>query len=146
MKTRLKLNVDELAENFFESARLLGLVVPVKPYQFCWWLNHLLGFDFRINNEIEIQLIKKQRQYYFTIFEYHEPNCALTHYLYCNTFDGEVLLPEYKHLDFLWLMRGDEISGEYLDRLQQALKNISGVQMVMEIHIEKIKHRGHLIF
>ncbi|WP_315818940.1 IPExxxVDY family protein [Paraflavitalea speifideaquila] len=75
-------------------------MAPVKNYQFCWQLNQLLRFDFRLNNDIEIQLFKKHRNYYFSIFEYREPNSSLVHYLYNNQFDGEYLLPEFRHLDF----------------------------------------------
>jgi hypothetical protein len=70
---KLKLDLDDLADDFFNDTRLMGIVAPVKNYQFCWRLNHAMRFDFRINNDIEIQLLKKQRRYYFSIFEYHEP-------------------------------------------------------------------------
>ena len=58
---KLALNNADLADDFFEETRLLGIMAPVKDYQFCWMLNHLLDLDFRINNEIEIQLTKKLR-------------------------------------------------------------------------------------
>ena len=32
----------------------------------------MLNFDFRINNNIEIQLNKKDRKYFFPIYEYGE--------------------------------------------------------------------------
>ena len=67
--------------------------------------------DFRINHEMEIQLKKKKRDYFFSVFEYREPTGSLSHYLYNNQFDGEYLLPEFKHLDFLWLMKGDMVIG-----------------------------------
>jgi len=51
---KLSLNNQELAEAFFEDTRLLGIMAPVKDYQFCWQLNSLLGMDFRINHDIEI--------------------------------------------------------------------------------------------
>ena len=143
---KLKLNLDDLADDFFENSHMLGLVAPVKDYQFCWHLNQLLRFDFRINNDIEIQLLKKQRHYYFAIFEYREPNSFLTHYLYNNQFDGEYLLPEFKHLDFLWLLKGDSIADDYLNKLQATLKGINGVQLVTELNYDKIRNRGHLIF
>jgi hypothetical protein len=56
---KLKLDLDELANDFFDNTRLAGIVAPLKSYQFCWHLNHLLHYDFRINNDIEIQLQKK---------------------------------------------------------------------------------------
>ncbi|WEK36950.1 MAG: IPExxxVDY family protein [Candidatus Pseudobacter hemicellulosilyticus] len=141
---KLKLDLDELAEDFFDNTRLMGIVAPVKNYQFCWQLNQLLRFDFRLNNEIEIQLYKKQRYYYFSIFQYSEPTNSLTHYLYNNQFDGEYLLPEYKHLDFLWLLKGDTVAEDSFRNLMGTVKAINGVQLVMEL--TNIRNKGHLIF
>jgi hypothetical protein len=143
---KLKLDLDELANDFFDNTRLLGIVAPLKSYQFCWHLNHLLHFDFRINNDIEIQLQKKKRDYYFSVFEYAEPTGSLVHYLYNNQYDGEYLLPEFRHLDFLWLMKGDTVADAFFHQILESVKTISGVQLVMELTNEKIKNKGHLIF
>jgi hypothetical protein len=143
---KLKLDLDELANDFFEDTRLAGIVAPLKSYQFCWQLNHLLHYDFRINNDIEIQLQKKNRNYYFSVFEYREPVGSLVHYLYNNQYDGEYLLPEFRHLDFLWLMKGDVVQEAFFQQIISSVKTISGVQLVMELTNEKIKNKGHLIF
>ncbi|MBC7850299.1 MAG: IPExxxVDY family protein [Chitinophagaceae bacterium] len=143
---KLKLDLDDLADDFFEETHLLGIVSPIKDYQFCWHINHSLRFDFRINNEIEIQLYRKQRHYYFQIFEYRQPNSSLVHYLYKNQFDGEYLLPEFKHLDYLWLLKGDLVSSDFLGSIVSNIKTIHGVQLVIELTNEKIRNKGHLIF
>src|ERR1700677_2919704 len=135
---KLKIDNDLLIEEFFEGTLLLGLVVPIKDYQFSWQLNQTLGFDFRINNEIEIQLNKKSRTYFFSIYQYAVPSSSLTHYLYNNQFDGEYLLPELKHLDFMWLIKGDVFSNEELKTLMQSIKSLPGVQLVTEMTNEKI--------
>ena len=59
---KLKIDNEAIAEEFFEDSLLLGIVAPIKDYQFSWQLNQLLGLDFRVNNDIEIQLSKKQRK------------------------------------------------------------------------------------
>ena len=143
---KLKLDIDELANEFFEGTHLLGIVAPVKDYQFCWHLNNRLRFDFRINNDIEIQLTKKQRKYFFGVYEYSESNNSLNHYLYNNQFDGEYLLPEFKHLDFLWLLKGDPVADDKLKDLMDSIRTITGVQLVMELVQDKVKNKGHLIF
>ena len=106
---QLRLNVDELNDDFFEETRLLGITAPLKNYQFCLQLNNQLGYDFRLNPDIEIHLRKKERSYYFSVYQSNEPNSFLAHYLYHNQFDGEYLLPEFKHMDFLWLMKDGDI-------------------------------------
>ena len=140
------LDQKEMIDCFFEEAKLLGIMSPVKNYQFCWHLNRLMGIDFRANNELEIQLTKKQRNYFFAVYEYQEPASCLTHYLYNNQFDGEYLLPEFKHLDFLWLLKGDYVSDSDLQQLVQSIRDINGVQLVVELTNEKIRSKEHLIF
>jgi hypothetical protein len=143
---KLKLDMDEMSTDFFEDVRLLGIVASVKAYQFCWQLNNRLRFDFRINNQIEIQLTKKQRTYFFPIYEFPEAHNTLVHYLYINQFDGEYLLPEFRNLDFLWLLKGDTVTDGMLKHLVTTVKDIGCVQLITEIASAKIKNKGHLIF
>ncbi|HZH01995.1 MAG TPA: IPExxxVDY family protein [Flavisolibacter sp.] len=143
---KLVLDPKDLADEFFENTRLLGIMAPIKDYQFCWLLNNLMGIDFRVNNEIEIQLTRKKRDYFFAVYEYAEEHTALVHYLYNNQFDGEYLLPEFKHLDFLWLLKGDPVKEDSIEHLIKSIKNIGGVQLVVELTNQMIKHKEHLVF
>ncbi len=143
---KLELDTQEIIDNFFDDTKLLGIVTTVKDYRFCWNLNNLLGLSFRINHDIEINLKRKKRYYFFSVYEYHEPNSALCHYLYNNLYDGEYLLPEFKNLDFLWLMKNDIVTEQYLDQIKAMLRNIPGVQLVTELTNEKIKNKEYLIF
>ena len=146
MAMKLKIDNETLAEEFFEATHLLGIVAPVKDYLFTWHINEKMGFKFRINNGLEIQLRKKERNYFFSIYEYEVPGCCLVHYLCHNQYDGEYLLPEFKHLDFLWLVKGEEIDRQELANLQQSIKLLPAVQLVNEMTHEKIKNKQHLIF
>ncbi len=142
---KLKIDNESLVEEFFECTKLLGIVAPVKDYLFSWHINQKMGFNFRINNCLEIHLRKKDRNYFFSVYEYEVPNCCMIHYLYNNQYDGEYLLPEFKHLDFLWLAKGEEMEKEELTNLQQSIKLIPAVQLVNEMTHEKIKNKQHLI-
>ena len=144
--SKLRLNVDELNEDFFEDTRLLGITAPLKSYQFCWHLNNLLGYEFRLNPEIEVHLRKKERSYFFSVYQSAESNSFLQHYVYHNQFDGEYLLPEFRHMDFLWLMKGDLVDDDKCNWIRQAINNISGVQLVVELTNEQIKNKGNMVF
>ena len=93
--TDMKLTLDnkDLTDGFFEETRLLGIMAPIKDYMFCWQVNQLMGVDFRMNPDVEIQLNKKGRKYFFSVYEYAQPSSCLMHYLYNNQHDGEYLLP-----------------------------------------------------
>ncbi len=143
---KLKIDNESIAQEFFENAVLLGIVAPIKDYLFSWHLNQIFGFNFRVNTGIEIELVKQQRKYFFSIYEYTVPSTSITHYLYNNQFDGEYLLPEFKHLDFVWLIKGEFIAVEELKTLMNSIKSIPGVQLVKEMTNEKIKNKQYLIF
>jgi hypothetical protein len=145
-RSKLTLNNEDLTAAFFEDTRLLGIMAPLKDYQFCWHLNNTIGLDFRMNNDIEIRIIRKKRNYFFSVYEYEEPTRFLSHYVYDTQFDGEYLLPEFKHLDFLWLMKGDEVSDESLQETIQTIRSIASVQLVVELTNEKIRNKENLVF
>ena len=142
---KLVLNTDALTELFFDEACLLGIMAPIRDYQFVWHLNAHLGMDFRIN-DLEIALVRKKRQYFFKVYEYRRPESMLEHYLYVNQFDGEYLLPEFKHLDFLWLIKGDEIDPRWLEETMQSIRGTNSVQLVANLSIEQVKNRENLLF
>ena len=143
---KLILDTKELTEMFFMDTRVLGIMAPVKDYQFCWHVNSSTGLDFRLNTELEIKLIRKKRDYFFSLYEYNEPNKFLSHYIYKNQFDGEYLLPEFRNLDFLWLMKGDEVSDEAMQETIQTIRSIPQVQLVAELAVEKISNKENLVF
>ena len=145
MGIKLRIDNELMIEGFFADARLLGIVAPMEQYRFCWHLNKLLNFNFRINHNLEIQLNKKERKYFFPIYDYHNPATTLKHYLYNNKDDGEFLLPEFKHLDFLWLAKDELMPDNEMNSLISSIKTIPVVQLVTELTNEKIRHKQHLI-
>ncbi|HWB25918.1 MAG TPA: IPExxxVDY family protein [Chitinophagaceae bacterium] len=142
---RLTLDIDEITEDFFAGTRLLGIVVSAKNYRFCWQVNNVLGYNFRLDADMEIELKKKERTYFFHVYHYNEPPDFLHHYIYHNHYDGEFLLPEFRHIDFLWLMKGEPVEDEQCRQLIKSLKSIPGVQLVTELTNEQIKNKGNLI-
>lgn len=143
---KLVLDNSEMTEEFFDNTRLLGIMAPVKDYQFCWHLNSMIGLDFRLNHEIEIRLVKKKRDYFFSVYEFAEPVNFLCHYVYNNKFDGEYLLNEFRHFDFLWLMKGDEVTDETLQQTITTIRTIPSVQLITELAIDKIETKENLVF
>lgn len=143
---KLKISNDDLADSFFEDSHVLGVVSSLKNYQFIWHINQQLGFTFRLNSELEIELRKKTRNYFFSIYEYQIPQTSLVYYIYHNQNNGEYLLPEFKHLDFIWMIKGEDFSLKELESLQKTIKMMPSVQFVIEMDQEKIKNKQHLIF
>ena len=142
---KLVLDNNVLTEDFFSDTRLLGIMAPVKNYYFCWLLNNLLGYGFRLDTDIDKPLRKKKRQYNFSVYTHSEDD-FLKYHLFHNHCDGEYLLPEFRNIDFLLLMKGDFIEDSKCSDVIATIKNMPSVQMVIELTNEKIKNKQHLVF
>ena len=142
---KLKLDDDQISDNFFDHTRILGIASTLKNYQLCFQIEKQLQVDFRTSQDLQIPLEKNKRTYSFTVYEFIEPAIATEHFLYTNKNDGEALLPELQHLDYIWLIKGVYYNNDEIFRkLQQNLKDISGIQLVSEVSHEKIKSRDNL--
>jgi hypothetical protein len=80
------------------------------------------------------------------VYEYNEPTRFVSHYVYNTQFDGEYLLPEFKHFDFLWLMKGDEVANEPIQETIQAIRSITSVQLITELATDQVKNKENLVF
>ncbi len=142
---KLKLDSERLVDSFFDDAVLLGIVAPLRNYKFIWQINEQMGLCFRLKYESEIIFKRKERYYYFNVYEYKEKSCSIEHFLYHNEDGGEYLLPEFKHLDYMWLIKGDIIDKDSINVLQANIKALQGVQLVSVMPDGKIKNKEHLI-
>ena len=142
---KLKLDDDQMSDNFFEGTRILGIASTLKNYQLCFHIEKELFIDFRTSADLQIPLENNKRSYSFTVYEFVQPNIATEHFLYSNKNDGEALLPELQHLDFIWLLKGNHffIDDEF-SKLQQRLRVINGIQLVTEVSQDKIKSKDNL--
>ena len=49
-------------------------------------------------------------------------------------------------MDFLWLMKGDEVSEEAMQETVQTIRSIPQVQLVAELTVDKISNKENLVF
>lgn len=141
----LSINNTQIANEFFEDARLIGIQSPMEPHRFVWMVNRQFGYRFQYQNGGEIRMQAQKRMYEFPVYQCPEPNMELLHMLYINSDDGKHLLPELKHIDFLWLLKGNISSDDFLESLMAELRKLEQVQLVIELTNEKIKHKENLV-
>jgi len=141
---KLRLDDDKMSDNFFEDTRILGIACTLKNYQFCWHIEQTMLIDFQTSADLQIPMEKNKRSYSFTVYEFVDPISSKEHFLYSNKHEGEFLLPELQHLDFIWLVRDPFHNDEQLSLMQQQIRTIPGVQMVTEVPHDKIKSKDNL--
>jgi len=141
---KLKLDDERMSDDFFEDTKILGIACLLKNYQFCWHVEKALNIPFATSADLQIGMEKNKRSYSFTVYEFIHPITSKEHFLYSNKHEGEFLLPELQHLDFIWLIRDPYNDLFEFNELQQRLRNIPGVQLVTEVPHERIKSRDNL--
>jgi hypothetical protein len=141
---KFKLDDDLMSAGFFEDTRILGIVSTLKNYQFCWHIERKLHIFFSTAVDLQIGMEKNKRSYSFTVYDYIHPISQVEHYLYTNKHEGEFLLPELQHLDFIWLIRDYTRDEGFLSSIQHQLRSIIGVQLVSEVALDRIKSKNNL--
>ena len=143
---KLRITNDDLADEFFSDVQLIGIVSTLRGYKFCWTLNHHLSIDFRLHPDMEVQLEKRRLLYYFNIYSFVDTDVNVSYLLYENESKGEYLVPEFKNLDYLWLIRSEEKDMvETKEKLLEKLRKLDIIQMATYIQVENIKSRENLI-
>ena len=102
---KLKLDEERMSDDFFEDTKILGIACSLKNYQFCWHIEKMIHIPFATSADLQIGMEKNKRAYSFTVYEFIHPLTSKEHFLYSNKHEGEFLLPELQHLDFIWLIR-----------------------------------------
>jgi hypothetical protein len=142
-----KLVVDntQIANEFFDDARLIGIQCPLEAHRFVWLINRTFGMQFHYLQESEIKMKSMKRNYEYAIYQFMEAHLELEHILYVNEDEGKHLLPELKHIDYLWLLKGNQQGTDFFQSLMTGLRQIEDVLLVMELTNEKIRHKEHLV-
>ena len=143
---KLKLDQEQLVEDFFENTHLIGIASSARDYQLCWHVNRQLHTNFRVNNNLEITLSKRSRSFHFPVLEFLEPTNSVAHYFYNNHCQAEFLLPELKQIHFLWMIKGDYYQPHDVKKLLEELRIVPLVQLVSLLDIREIKNKMNLIF
>ncbi|MGH2643441.1 MAG: IPExxxVDY family protein [Chitinophagaceae bacterium] len=143
--TKLRLTQLNNTDSFFHDGKLIGIMSRMKPYRLCWEINRLLNFSFAMNHDLEITFLKKEKKCFFPVYEYLEPLRFTSHYLYNNHYKGEYLLPELKHTDYLWIIKGEYYNKEDIKYLMDTIKGIQEIQLATMLQAENLKNRENLI-
>jgi hypothetical protein len=141
---KFKLDQDQMIADFFEDSWLAGISSTARDYQLCGQINQYLGFDFRVNNDLEVKLTTKRSFPYQ--FEYMESTSGVCHYIYNNHNRAGFLLPELKHVNYLWLVKGAYYESEEMKTLVEQCRKAPHVQMITLLNPLEIKSSMNLIF
>ncbi len=148
------LDIKEMRSNFFSETSMLGVVSPEPGYRFCWILNNYFGLDFANVPENTIclggnkaitgqQLMFSEPEssgelVYFPTFRHQVPNSSYKYVLYQLKSGKVSLIPEARHLDYLWLFQTAKPLHDAHIMLEE-LRDIPEIQLVQMLDTDTIK-------
>lgn len=132
----------ELEENY--DFLMLGLVSTAKDYRICFQLNKLLELDLCKQKDIELKTNKTGNTDHFSFYEFVNED-QVEYYFICNKGKTTGLIPEYKQLDYFFIIKnqiGDFESSDFIKKLN----SISLILGVYPINASMLKSRENLLF
>lgn len=124
---------------------LWGLISNHNDFRVCWHCNRAFKWDLKRGIDIEMMNHALNKPVFFSYFQYEIKDDLYKIELIQNKSEGTLFIPELKKVDYLLIVRGehDFFDGE---KLTSDLNKIPGIQMAMELDIDKIKSKQNLIF
>ena len=121
-----------------------GINSSIEDYRLCLHLNQHLDWNFKRVQDIEFYSPQIKGFKHFNAFKYKNEDDFYTLELIQNRNSGNVLIPELKNIDFLFLLHGED---EYFEKeaFTNLLAKIPGVQSVMQLKIESLKSKHNLL-
>ena len=168
------LDMTQMQERFFSETAMVGIASSLPGYRMCWAINRFFGTEF-INvpeNTITMKEVKdsktgknaaqslvKQVQpdmfgaveeekgafFHFPTYSHSFVNSSYNYILYQLKSENRVLLPEVKHLDYLWLIQTAQ-SGNDMHMILDQLRKMKDVQLAQELTAHHLKKSIDLLF
>lgn len=130
-----------LEAEFFEDVMLTGIVCPYEPYRFAWAVASHLPYPFE-NDPMQTICVQDEP---FAVYTWVDECRLIEHFLIANRHKTSFLLPEIRHIDFLWMCKGNIRYQPDLDALSGRLRDIPGVVTTFPIDPDLLPNREHLI-
>ncbi len=141
---KLVLDMAAMQEGFFADTAMVGIATATPGYHLCWMLNRHFDINFERDPDQVISSQKKDNQYYFPIYQYLFPNSSHKYLLYKLKNGAETLLPEAKHLDYVWMVQTASPEIDAMD-IARELRNIPDVQLAQVLTGDQLKNLNNLL-
>lgn len=124
---------------------LIGICSHAKAYRLCWSLNQVMPLKLvNIDQPIVITNPRKKTSVSFEVYNCADEESRINYYLICNKSGDGYLLPEFKHVDYL-LMLKENVYININDEIAR-VKRSDQVLTAFAIIPEEIRSMENLLF
>lgn len=124
---------------------LVGICSHAKSYRLCWSLNQVMSLKLvNIDQPIVVTNPRKKSSVSFDVYNCHDEESRINYYLICNKSGDGYLLPEFKHVDYLLMLKENIYinTSDIISRVKQS----DQVLTAFTIGHDEIKSMENLLF
>jgi hypothetical protein len=118
---------------------LIGISCHLMDYRLLHLINKELGFNFTKEDDFKINVTSKKQVTSFSLYSWKDEDQRNSYYLIANFSQDIVLIPEFKHTDFVMLIEGD-FKKQRIDTLLKAIRSVPKVITAFEIKVSDLKN------
>lgn len=134
-----------MQEEFFADTALIGIATALPGYRLCWLLNSRLNMCFVRDVDSDICIRSNDGEpRYFAIYKYYRPLNGNTHLIYKLKTDEDILLPEIRQLDYLWMIQSTTPDADAAI-LTRYLREMPEIQLAQMLQAERMKNLSYLL-
>jgi hypothetical protein len=119
---------------------LIGISCHLMDYRLLHLLNKELGFNFSKEEDFKSNASSNKEEASFSLYSCKDEDQRNSYYLIANFSQEIILIPEFKHTDFIMLIEGN-FKKQSLDILLKAIRSIPKVMTAFEIKVTDIKNK-----
>jgi hypothetical protein len=140
MSKKTKNIISAISYNF----NIWGINSALEDYRLCWLLNQMLEWKLIRVEDIAFYNQKEKKYNNFSAYKFINDIDYYTVEIIKNKNNGNVLIPEMKNFDYIFLFQGEQ---DYFnkDEITLLFKQLKGIQSIFEIDMENIKSKHNLL-
>jgi hypothetical protein len=118
---------------------LIGISCQLMDYRLIHMLNKSLGFSFSKEDDFRSSSSSDRSSAFFSLYSWKDEDHRNCYYLIANTSQETVLIPEFRHTDFVMLIEG-EFKKPAKEILLKTIRSIPRVMTAFEIKVTDMKN------
>jgi hypothetical protein len=134
-----------LDNDFDYDLLLIGISSHARDYRLCWSLNTTMHLTLaRADKGLVLTAGKNADPSEFTLFEYEDEETRIFYSLISNKSKNTYLIPEFKHADYLLMLRNN--TDIDMVNMLERIRLCDQVLTAFEIQTQELKSRDNLIY
>ncbi|OPZ99294.1 MAG: hypothetical protein BWY70_01007 [Bacteroidetes bacterium ADurb.Bin408] len=122
-----------------EGLSIIGINSTMPDYKLIWNLNNSLKLNFVKEEDFVFETLRTKEKCAFSYYCYNDCENFKTYYFLSNNAQNRYIIDEYKNMNFLLMVKGNN-QVPFINDVIVQVKNIKNVLLTLPLDLSKVKH------